>query len=72
MTQTAICSGLGWREPCSKRGQCANYVHWTMDKRSQFNACSQGAKPFIHFVQAAKAPAAPVAAARRNQQELFA
>ena len=35
-------------------------------------AGSLGAKPFIHFVQAATTPAAPVAAARRNQQELFA
>lgn len=71
MKQAAICSGLGWREPCSKRGQCANYVHWTIDKRSQFNACSQGAKPFAYFVPAVQVPAMPVSTPPRSQQELF-
>jgi len=71
MSQTVICSGLG-REPCSKRGQCANHVHWTIDRRSQFNACSQGFKPFAYFVQGGKTPASPAATKPRHQQELFA
>lgn len=40
-----ICSGLGLVHPCLKREHCARYVHWTVDYRSEFNACQQGNKP---------------------------
>ena len=68
MTQTHICSGLG-REPCPKRETCANYVHWTLDPRSQFNACISSRSPLAHF--------SPIGArvaitTQIPQQELFA
>lgn len=42
-----ICSGLG-PPCCEKRERCANYVHWTVDPRSEFNACK--GEPYKHFV----------------------
>lgn len=46
-----LCSGLLHNNRgCERRAQCANYVHWTDDPRSQFNACgSAGAPEYQHF-----------------------
>jgi hypothetical protein len=66
MKQTAICSGLGWRDPCAKRDQCANYVHWTLDRRSDFNVCSPTGK-LKHFVQIG----APAPTAKPTPQQDF-
>lgn len=69
MTQTHICSGLGWREPCLKRDHCTNYVHWTLDCRSEFNACHAISGKLKHFIQIGTTvpTAKPI-----PQQELFA
>lgn len=45
-----LCSGLGSFSPCEKRDQCANYVHWLDDPRSEFNACTITGQPFRHYV----------------------
>ncbi|MFC5524052.1 hypothetical protein [Polaromonas jejuensis] len=59
-----ICSGLGI-EPCPKRDECTHYAHWTVDPRSQFNACSDSGQ-LKHFISTGTPkPATP-------QQELFA
>ncbi len=44
------CSGLGTFAPCEKRDQCANYVHWLDDPRSEFNICTITGYRFKHFV----------------------
>lgn len=69
MTQTRICSGLGCFAPCLKREQCANYVHWTVDPRSEFNACHADNGKLKHFIHiGTQAPLRkPI-----PQQELFA
>lgn len=68
MTQTHICSGLGWLTPCQKREHCANYVHWSIDSRSQFNACSDS-RTLRHFIQIGS----PLPSAKpAPQSELFA
>ncbi len=44
------CSGLGSMAPCAKREDCANYLHWTVDPRSEFNLCTQAGGGFPFFV----------------------
>jgi hypothetical protein len=45
------CSGLSSVMPCcEKRSQCANYIHWLDDPRSEFNICTVTGSPFKHFV----------------------
>jgi hypothetical protein len=36
--------------PCAKREDCANYLHWTVDPRSEFNLCTQAGSGFPFFV----------------------
>ena len=46
-----LCSGLNSSgPPCDKRSQCANYMHWTDDMRSEFNICTMTGQPLKHFV----------------------
>lgn len=45
-----LCSGLGSIQPCQRRHECANYVHWIDDPRSEFNICTITGRPSKHFV----------------------
>lgn len=68
--QALICSGLinnavDW---CRVREQCARYVHWTVDRRSVFNACLPTGNPLKYFVRVG----VPMPTAKASpQQDLF-
>lgn len=48
---TRLCSGLHSSNACcDRRAQCANYVHWLDDPRSEFNICTITGQPFKHYV----------------------
>jgi hypothetical protein len=48
---TRLCSGLHSSNTCcDRRAQCANYVHWLDDPRSEFNICTITGQPFKHYV----------------------
>lgn len=50
MSAQRLCSGLGSFAPCEKRDQCANYVHWIDDPRSEFNACAAAGQPLKYYI----------------------
>lgn len=65
------CSGLGER-PCERRGNCANFMHWTENPRSAFNLCTPlgpGFKRHIPIVESF--PLSLAAAPRLTQATLF-
>jgi len=66
-----FCSGLSTFAPCEKRDQCANYVHWLDDPRSEFNVCTITGQPFKHYVSRGLPIAPPIAQSQSRQGSLF-
>lgn len=64
-TDQRICSGLG-EKVCTRRDQCQRYVHWTIDRRSEFNLCSQSKRDLFIGAHQAKQQAA-----MEPQMEMF-
>jgi len=64
-----ICSGLESFGVCEKRDQCANYVHWLDDPRSEINVCTTTGQAFKYYVPR-NIPIAATAAAQ-GQGSLF-
>ncbi len=63
------CSGLGAFSPCEKRSECANYVHWLNDPRSEFNICTITGQAFKNYTP--RGVPIQAAATRQGQGVLF-